>query len=803
MPTYIGNAKVKLTPSSVYSASANQTVEFPVSWSYTTCVKRWFRYEATCFRLPPTVDPDGNVCPPYPVTPDGSPCIPSSLIPVGGLFNTGVNDSGVSLNACDEDGHYLVLPAQRPFVVDPSNVPSGSTAPSSSYMYLSPSCSGLNPPNTTFALRLPFLMPLGIIPSTVVITFILDTPTSIISDIKLNNKSTGFSATAPVNALQFNIQGFNSDLNNIDFYFSTSSTGTANVPVMLMVRIKEVVGCPGNGTSGANQNCKYNMNANVLACDAEDVCRIIKLKNLKVPLTKIRLVTSGLDPLCYPDVTPTLESCEECCDLLIDEDLTDNWLADVGEYGAYEYEGIANLIVTPNSNSSIVYNYIGEASVNVIPESLFTASYFYISSEAIINVIPESISGASFLTYTSNASIIVTPEAFISSSFWSYQGQSSINVLADSLVSGGVSYQSIAQVVVIPSSINDYVISYVGNAKINAKANSDAGVTNVNYASFANISLSANSNAAQQYWNYIGVGNVLINPSSFVTYNYIGVGKIILTPNSSLSSNYSYFGNAQINIIPSSFVSNAPSWDYIGLASINVMPESTYTSSDIGLFGIDCFADAEVEDEGAVFNFVPAPLLRVFNNNLSFPGCCNLIPENLSFVHNFRQIVPFGQFLRRNSLTIPGDLGGTTVMPLLYSSRSDSWEGHFYGSGFSSTSSGFEQWSITVSVFCASPNWEIRAKILRNRDGIDEGISTRILVPIQNFCTNVFSGYAAAVNVLQEVAFPVGSAIVNDESEFLSNGPRLLYYLISIQDQAAAISSLSNLNTQYSIASNV
>ncbi len=139
----------------------------------------------------------------------------AQAVPITGLFNTGVNDSGVALSAGASDTHYAQLAPSQPGIVIRDSIPGSWINNTSSYRWIWENVNG-SPVNVTRTYRTTFDLT-G-----------LDSATALISglwasdnfglDIFINGTSTGNTCGGFSSFCNFSVNsGFISGLNTLDF----------------------------------------------------------------------------------------------------------------------------------------------------------------------------------------------------------------------------------------------------------------------------------------------------------------------------------------------------------------------------------------------------------------------------------------------------------------------------------------------------------------------------------------------------------------------------------------------------------
>lgn len=817
MNIYTGQASLKMTPESLYSGRAGAQSIAVVSWSYNKCVKQWFRVEGSCFSPPPT-----PTCPPYPQSNQlrfaaqasavASTCFSQDLLPLPTLYNTGLAADRSLLSVCSIDPNYLLLPSQSPYVVDAANVPMGSTPPTASSQYIGVACNGKSDYDQQFTFRCPFVCPDNVDPQSLEITVVVDTPQCQLVDIVINGNSTGFSAPRPVNAKQFVLSGFVAGDNTIDFPVIHELPAQAippigGVSVVIMLRFTAVLGCVGTGGSpNPGAICKFNYKANVRACDAEDVCRILKENGPIFPIKSISIPNDSFDVNCYVDVTPNLNDCIECCDFLIDENRQENIFGNSTLYEIYEYDGNASIVGTPASSASIVLIYNGEASVSGTPDSSQYVIYGPPPSEAIVFGSAESGTAGSYYSYDGIGSIVLIGESTAPvASYWIYDGIGNIVASPSSGVTGLGIYSGSAFVGVSVVSAN--VSVYTGLARIGAAAKTSGGVTNVLYTGLARAVPTAASLFGSSFLEYFGLAKVVPSASSQVQWQYTGNAGVRLTPSSSLYAFFNYSGAGSVSGTGATTVAQAPVWIWDGLTFASPIPDSEFSSSDLGVFFAEGDVDNEILNEMVILQATPVDPIVVDFPNLNLIGCCSSIAQSLQLRHNLGSIPKFANFLLRNGLTVPGQLirgRSETFIPLPYTERAGGWVANLHLEGLSTSGTGSEMWNITMTMTCSGGFWLLGLRVLRTIPGLSETLrlTTTYLQP--QFCpvSTGFVGFSYAVDTKTETSAPTANLVVfHDEAGWTLLSPNSLNFIISTNNGPnVAITSISNLNSQLQAA---
>lgn len=809
MDIYTGQASLKPTPASLYAGRAGGLSSFVISWSYNQCVKQWFRVEGSCFRPPPT-----PTCPPYPQpSSDASTCLPQDLFPLPTLYNTGVAADRSLLSACSIDPNYLLMPSQSPYVVDAVNIPMGATPPTASSQYIGVACNGKADYNHQFTFRCPFVCPDNVDPQTLRITVIVDAPQCQLVDIVINGNSTGFSSPSPVTAKQFLLSGFSANVNAIDFPIvhqlpPLAAPPIGDVPVLIMVRFTAVEGCLGAGgyAPGEGPICKFNYKANVRACDAEDVCRILKENGPIFPIKSISIPNESFDVNCYVDVTPDLNDCTECCDFLIDENRQEDIYGNSTVYEIYEYTGDASVVGTPSSAASLIFVYNGEAFVSGTPDSSQYVIYGPPPSEAIVFGFAESGSAGSYYSYDGIGSVVPTAESAVASaSHWVYQGIGSIVGTPSSGVTGLGIYSGSAFVSVSAGSAN--VPVYGGQARVGGTGKTSGGVTNVLYTGLARVVPTAASLFGASFLEYFGLAKVVPSAASQVQWQYTGNARVGLNPFSSLYAFFNYSGTGSIYGTGATTVAESPVWVWDGVAFALPTPDSESSSSDLGVFIAEGDVENEILNEMVILQATPADPIVVNFPNLNLIGCCSSIAQSLQLRHNLGSIPKFANFLLRNGLTVPGQLirgRSETFIPLPYSERVGGWVANLHLEGLATSGPGIEMWNITMTMTCSGGFWLLGLRVLRTIPGLSEvlRLTTTYLQP--QFCpvATGFVGFSYAVDTKTEASAPTASSVVfHDEAGWTLLTPSSLNFIISTNNgPTTAITSISSLNSQLQAA---
>ncbi len=770
MATYQSFVQVNLSPDSARSGSVQAESTLSISWNYPNCTKSWFRVAGSCFRPAPQ---DG--CPPYP---DGG-LIPANCQPqdfsLTDLFVTGVDDNNQFLAYCDEDHHSLILPSQYPFVINPSTLPPG-LSPETTAQYIGIACDGSAPVNN-YTFRFFFVMPTNVAVSTLELDIVLDSPNAMFG-ISVNNKSAGLSSAAPLIAKKFVLSGaFKSDVNYIDV--TLVSTGY----LALMAQFPTARACVSQGKFpyGVNSGCLVSLSTNVLACDAEDVCRILKSRNLIFPISSIRKIdSSSLDYNCYTNVTPTIEDCDECCDFLIDENIFDEWYGFSGAIEEFQYTSKFNLSFIPKSANRIAFGYDSVAKLSLFPKSTEATFYNDVLANFLLSFKSNSIAASSYHYFQSNFNLSYDPQSLYFSDSYQFISQFMASLDFTSMKTPIAKITDRFSLAFAPRSALNFIFKYPSKVILGLKPNSVKHVDGYKYSSKLNPLVNPSSGYGGSIRRYVSNFNLDANPYYRGKWRTISDVNFAFKFNSGYSISYHYPNNWNLSIKPDSNVVSSNYWHWIDQANINVFGNSSYSSSDLGLIETEGFFVISAIEQPVVFDVTPAPAISTAIPSISVP-CCSSISERLQFRHNLNSIPKFGNFLKRNGIVLPGtitDGRSNSFIPVTYSPRQDQWIGNIYLTGISPSESGNESWNLAVEFGCTD-SWRIAIRLFKKSTSEDTTFRMVINYPSNTVCSAAgFTGFAAAVSAVQEISVPEATNLTVNDEESLVILPLLLQFSV-------------------------
>jgi len=802
MADYTSQVLINVNPNSSYGGLSSESSSLVVQWNYPNCEKSWFRVSGECFQ-PPTRDG----CPPYP-NPGSAPvnCLVEEFS-LTGLFNTGLNSDGGLLAECSEDRHGIILPSQYPFVVDQSSVPPGLTAPTANSQYIGLACNGSVPANSTYTFRFFFVMPVNVAATTFELEITLDSPNRLVG-ISINGHSASLASDAPLVAKSFLLAGFFiSDVNYIDVTLSSPSVPSPGY-MALMARFPVARACTSNGNfaPGVNTGCRVNLTSNVLACDAEDVCRILKARGIVFPIKSIKKIDStSLDYNCYTDVTPDLEDCVECCDFLIDENLDDDWYGFCNAIEQFEYVSDLPVRFAPVSRARIVFKYNNEFNLQFAPQSEEQVIYNSVESNFNFSLSPESVLSRPEWAMESIASISFDPRSIYSSDSYAFVSSMEFSFAPRSVSTPKTRIRGSTLISIRPNSSYQQNNFYRSIFTLNFDSSSEEIVPSYLHDGQVRIGFAPSSVLTSSSWSYASVFNFSLNPVSQRRWEFSPSTDISFAPR----SNYTvvYFGTTEASLLfgPRSEVPSSTSWSWPGDTQISLYSLTTYISSDLGTLETDAYSTSTATEQPVVFQNVPAPALSTAISSISIPGCCPLVLERLQFRHNLGSIPRFSNFLKRNGLVLPGQLikgRSSTFIPVTYSARQGQWTGSLYLEGLSASQAGRESWNLSIEFGCET-NWRIAVRLFRSSVNSDGSFRLVANYPVTTVCPNQsgFQGFSAAVSTAGVISAPAASnLVINDEDDVAQTVPAALLLQFSIETSGLQITFPVDLEKQLKAA---
>lgn len=799
---YVSRVSFDVSPDSSYVGSAPAISSLTLTWNYPNCQLSWFRVVGTCFTPPPV---DG--CPPFPATGTVPANCPLQTFTITSLVNSGLDSNQNPLSPCSEDQNVTILPSQRPFVVDSDTLPAGFTPSSDLAQYVGLACDGSAPVESSYTFRFYFVCPTNVAPSTLQMFIVLDSP-NVLTGIGINGTPTGLDSVSPLVSVSYLLTGsFVAGSNYIDFILEATVGGY----MALMVRFVTVQGCVAQGIlpPGNNTGCNVNLTTNVLACDAEDVCRILKARGLIFPLNSIKQISSdSLNYNCYTDVTPTLPDCVECCDFLVDENLQDNWGMKCGVYEEYSYTSNFYIKAVPQSKFRIVFKFIPIVDINVRPESTENVKYGLSIPEFKISFNPESMVRRSSWNFPADVFFSLNPTCKYASSVWQFTPEFNFSFSPKSIEIPKTRISDRVAILFCPKSTYKIENYYPSRFKIYVKPKSVSLVYGYRYHSCALISFKPESGSGASRRLYSSRFSMSVRATYSTTWLTPSDLNIPFTPKSKYEISYLFVTKVGISVAPGSKVVKATEWGWVTRPYVSIAPLSTYISSDLGTIATSFLAITEAAESPAVIPSVPAPALTTNLISIALGNCCSAVLQQLQFQHNLGSIPRFSNFLIRNGLTIPGQLVNgvaSTFIPLVYSTLQGEWTGSLFLRGLSPVETGQETWNLTIEFGCTT-NWRIAIRLFR-RSPSSSGVF-RLLVnyPATTVCPSAtgFQSFAAAISVLNNTSVPTASVVVvSDEQKMAQTIPTSLFIQFMVDSSTNAITLPVNLQQQLSATKNI
>ncbi len=500
---------------------------------------------------------------------------------------------------------------------------------------------------------------------------------------------------------------------------------------------------------------------NVIGCNVEDVCRKIRERGYARSITKIQVFNAPLyitdppteNPYDLSDATPSLDSCDECCALLVTDDHVQNIKITAYAMLAFTpYQMTGSVAISSDSRSR--WGVVRSGSGGLAISSQFDAQSSHHQFAATGTIEISSDFGAITSHYFAEASggLVVSSDFRMQSSHFEHEASGELNIMggtvvgwgAGSLASGGVA-------------ISSDVVTQLGTANFVAPAtgiivvSSDSTTMTEHYfvSGSGVIEVLGETTVGFNFYHHQMNGSLVISGGARLGFLHTGSGVVAIGGGTTTNLALSHTGSGVI-VVKSQFDSISVSYYHAASGVIVVSGQTLTSNSDLGTVNVFVGVDDEGEELGVNFSSVPAPQLEAIRTLVAQTDCCETkITDLCTLKHNLENILPLQRFLLRNGLSLPGSKTGA-ILSLQYSTRFNSWRSNIHLSGLAIVTSGSETWDFSFEMYCSPDSaWTVAMNIRRVNSSGDSIVRMIALFDGGVFCpsSEQFSSFEFSINV--------------------------------------------------------
>lgn len=585
---------------------------------------------------------------------------------------------------------------------------------------------------------------------------------------------------------------------------------------------------------------KQQFVVNVTACSVEDVCKKLKDSDFVRPILSVEvynkplisgdgvvfptslLFDENLDPTCFIDVTPTPNSCFECCDFLLDETPIDI----VGAFGVvgYHFTGSFSGGMTISSGfvSAIHLSFPASGNMTISGSTHSGSSGYGYRMQGQMTINGRSSVQSSRYVYTGSGTMVISGGTEVTSSGYQHTMSGSMTISSSSNLSMDFS-RSGSGTMTISGGFgvggHDYHYSFVPSGIM--IINGSTHVACSRYLCGMSGSMTINGATTNSLHYYAGTGTMRITGRTKLRFGYVMNGSMGISGISVPTWGTSYDGSGTMRM--SSGFRAISSAFYYGGSGIMSMSSSTFAqNSDLGELGEFVGAIDSLENINSVFDTISAPSIVPTIKDVILPSCCSsVIPSLLELRYNLASIQSLNRFLLRNGYTLLGDLSVGNFIPLRYNQRAGVWQANLHLEGLSVINSGDASWDFSFEFGCTDQVsgsylganvWKF-SFFIKNKEFLTNQTFVMRLLNVWELSvvcppTKQFDGFDFDFNLQKRTSVPVNVSppVFHDEANMFGSSPvfrenPVIKIRISIGDKARLQTFDHSLDTQRNAAS--